>query len=105
MQKLSEIKLNKEMVNWREKSKFPQMAKALDTAIKVTERGELLRFFITELNKTRKPPYKPLTFPRMAKLVDHLSTQDLYFCKSSMLDLERNGKNASAWFYWSIKPK
>jgi hypothetical protein len=71
-----------------------------------SERGELLQFFLDNLNPARKADgYRPLTPAALGVRLSHLSLQNLYYLKSVCLDAERNGKPFSAIFWWSITPK
>jgi hypothetical protein len=73
---------------------------------RATERGELLKYFMTELNRTRDGVrFKKLTIPRIAVLVTKIPTDDLYYMRSMMEDMRKRGGNASAWFWSSLKPK
>lgn len=74
---------------------------------KRTERGDLLEYFCQVINATRdETKYKPITVKSMGFLLGHIKDiRDLYYMKSYMEDLRREGKNASSWFWWSIKAK
>lgn len=70
---------------------------------KETERGELFRWFMTQLNPDRqKNGYIPLTFGRMGKLLEKIPTKDLYFIQTCMKD--RDYERAARYFWWSLKP-
>lgn len=61
---------------------------------KVTERGELLRYFARKID--RKIPY-------VAFKLTSIPTQDFYFIKSTCDDYERRGGNWSKAFFGSLK--
>lgn len=69
-----------------------------------TERGELMKYFMDELNSSRGKLPK-LTMGRMGKILQGLEVKDLYYMKSQFEDrLSRNGRDAaSKHFWWSIK--
>jgi hypothetical protein len=60
-----------------------------------TERGELLSYFSTKLDK--KIPY-------VAFKLTMIPTEDLYFIKSNCDDYERRGGIWAKAFYGSLKP-
>ncbi len=69
---------------------------------KVTERGELMRYFMEELNVSRKRDrIQPLTMPRMGRLLVAIPTKDLYYLKSVC----EQSKDFSKKFWWEINPK
>lgn len=70
-----------------------------------TERGQLLEYFITELNISRRGKLPLLTFGRMGKVLEGLEKKDLYHMKSQFEDrLRVNGRDAaSKHFWWSLK--
>ncbi len=69
---------------------------------KITERGEMMKYFMDTLNVTRlRDGLPPLTMPRMGRLLVAIPTQDLYFLKS-VCD---NAKDFSKKFWWEISPK
>lgn len=71
---------------------------------RATERGDLMMYFVTELNKNRGK-LAPLTMPRMGKILQGLELKDLYYMQSYFKDLERNKgiESASKWFWWSLR--
>jgi hypothetical protein len=74
------------------------------TAVKVriTERGEMMRFFCKELNKTRiRDNLEPITMARMGKILEGIPTKDLYYLKRSCED----SANFSKKFWWSLDAK
>ncbi len=67
-----------------------------------TERGELMRYFCQELNKTRVPDgLPPIAMGRMGKLLQQIPTKDLYYLKKVCDDSANFGKK----FWWEIKPQ
>lgn len=68
-----------------------------------SQRGEMLDKFLARLNPSRVAAgYKPLSHARIAVLVSHIPTEDLYAfykqCEASQLPF-------SAYFHWAIKAK
>jgi hypothetical protein len=73
---------------------------------KATERGELLRYFMKELNRARvRDHMPPLTMPRMGKIVELISTDNLYYVKSVCDDAASRGGEFSKKFWWEVKLK
>lgn len=71
-----------------------------------TERGELMRYFMVELNKARRRDgLPPLTMPRMGKIVELISTENLYYVKSVCDDAAKRGGEFSKKFWWEVKLK
>jgi hypothetical protein len=73
-----------------------------------TERGELLRYFMGQLNRTRVRDGLPLlTLPRMGRLLEKIPTKDIYYLRSVCEDsASRGGIIAfSKRFWWEINPK
>ncbi len=69
---------------------------------KVTERGELMQFFMERLNVgRRKDGYPALTMGRMARLLSATPTKDLYYLKK----ICEEAKDFSKKFWWEINPK
>lgn len=69
---------------------------------KVTERGELMRYFMDKLNRERAHDgLPPLTMPRMGKILQAIPTKDLYYLRSVC---EKAG-NFSKKFWWEVNPK
>ena len=67
-----------------------------------TERGELMTFFITELNRTRIRDNLPkITMGHMGKLLEGIPTKDLYYLKRVCKD----AGNFSKRFWWELDPK
>lgn len=69
---------------------------------KLTERGELMRYFCQGLNPSRVADgLKLITMARMGKILEAVPTKDLYYLKS-VCD---QAKNFSKKFWWEIDPK
>lgn len=67
-----------------------------------TERGELMRYFLTYLNASRAhAKLSMLTMPRMGRILEGIPTKDLYYLKSVC----EKAKNFSKKFWWEIDPK
>jgi hypothetical protein len=76
----------------------PQAAKKS----RITERGEMMRFFCKTLNATRiRDNLEPLTMSRMGKILEGVPTTDLYYLKRSCED----SANFSKKFWWLLDPK
>ena len=73
---------------------------------KQTERGELMRYFLSKLNPPRvRDGLPPMSMPRMGRLLVAIPTRDLYYLKSVCEDAESRGGSFSKKFWWSVKPK
>lgn len=69
---------------------------------RATERGELMEYFRTALNRARVRDGLPvLTMPRMGRLLLGVPTKDLYYLKS-VCD---QATDFSKKFWWEINPK
>lgn len=67
-----------------------------------TERGELMKYFMDTLNRSRRQDgIPPLTMPRMGRLLVAIPTKDLYYLKS-VCD---QSKDFSKKFWWEVNPK
>jgi hypothetical protein len=67
-----------------------------------TERGELMKYFCQELNKTRVPDgLPPVSMGRMGKLLQKIPTKDLYYLKSVCDRAPNFGKK----FWYEVNPK
>ena len=69
-------------------------------------RGELMQFFRDKINFNRRgTTFRPLSMPRMGKILEKLDLQTLYFMQSTFLDTERRRGLAAACkaFYHSLK--
>lgn len=72
------------------------------SSVRKTERGELMRYFVTHLNATRARDRLPLiTMPRMGKILEGIPTKDLYYLKSVC----EKARNFSKKFWWEVDPK
>ena len=66
---------------------------------RITERGELMRFFCKELNKSRiRVNLEPITMARMGKVLENIPTKDLYYLKRVCND----SANFSKRFWWEL---
>lgn len=76
--------------------------KQLTKEKKISERAELIKFWLDNLKDKKGKPYKPA---RIAMLLAHLSLSDLYAFKSQCNDrLTRNGQESFQKYFWySIK--
>ncbi len=69
---------------------------------RITERGEMMRYFCTELNRTRiRDGLEKLTMSRMGKILENIPTKDLYYLKRVCDD----STNFSKRFWWELDPK
>lgn len=69
---------------------------------RLTERGELMRFFQRHLNHARATDgLEPITMPRMGAILEGIPTEDLYYLKSVCT----RAKNFSKRFWWELDPK
>ncbi len=69
---------------------------------RITERGEMMTYFMTELNRTRlSDGLPPLSMARMGRILAGIPTKDLYYLKS-VCD---QASNFSKKFWWEINPK
>jgi hypothetical protein len=67
-----------------------------------TERGELMKYFCAQLNRSRREDRLPLiTMGRMGKTLEKIPTKDLYYLKRVCDD----SKNFSKKFWWLLNPK
>lgn len=88
------------------KSLFGDRAKPVPKKRRVTERGELMDFFLSVLNPNRaKDGFKPLSHSRLGHMLTEIPTRDLYYIKSQVIDYQRRNGTASAckWFNWALK--
>ena len=70
--------------------------------LKVTERGELMRYFCGQLNPSRERDGLPtIAMGRMGKLLQNIPTKDLYYLKRVCDE----AGNFSKKFWWELKPK
>jgi hypothetical protein len=69
---------------------------------KVTERGELMRYFVGRLNRDRRADGLPdISMARMGRIVQAIPTKDLYYLKRVCED----AKHFSKKFWWEVNPK
>ncbi len=67
-----------------------------------TERGELMQYFCTELNRTRiRDGYPHVTMSRMGKILEQIPTKDLYYLKRVCSDAPHFSKK----FWWLLDPE
>ena len=70
--------------------------------VRATERGDLMREFMTRLNQSRVQAGLPkLTMPRMGKILEAIPTKDLYYLKTVCMQ----SKDFSKKFWWELNPK
>jgi hypothetical protein len=68
---------------------------------RLTERGELMRFFLRHINVARKQDgLLPMTMAHMGVTLERIPTQDLYYLKSVC----SKAKNFSKTFWWELDP-
>lgn len=72
---------------------------------RITERGELMREFIENINQERDKKMRPLNFGRMAVLLQGIPTNDLYAFLSMCKDRKRVNGSFSKYFWWALKPQ
>ncbi len=69
---------------------------------RLTERGELMRFFLRHLNHARSiDKIAPMTMAHLGTELEGIPTEDLYYLKSVCT----KAKNFSKKFWWEIDPK
>ncbi|MEK7180120.1 MAG: hypothetical protein AAB706_01480 [Patescibacteria group bacterium] len=68
---------------------------------RITERGELLRYFANELNKLVKG-MRGYNESRVAYFVSHLNVKDLYFLKSDCEQAQKRGVPFGAAFWHAL---
>ncbi len=85
------------------RSQFPSAPKK---RARLTERGELMRYFKEELNKARhRDKLEAITMPRMGKILEAIPTNDLYYLKSVCDQAQARGQEFSKRFWWEVDPK
>lgn len=68
---------------------------------RLTERGELMRFFLRHLNHSRKQDgLAPMTMAHLGTVLEQIPTADLYYLKSVC----SQAKNFSKKFWWELDP-
>ena len=69
--------------------------------VRVTERGELMEYFCTQLNYDRlRDGLSPISMGRMGKTLQKIPTKDLYYLKKVCED----SKNFSKRFWYELNP-
>lgn len=69
---------------------------------RLTERGELMRYFCDRLNASRdKTHFERITMSRMGKILEGIPTRDLYYLQRVCKD----SKDFSKKFWWEVDPK
>ncbi len=72
----------------------------------VSERGELIDFFVKEVNRERKgTKFSPLETKTVAIKVAFIPTKDLYALKSKMIDAQRRRFPVGIVFFTETKTK
>ena len=70
--------------------------------IRITERGELMRYFCKRLNIDRaRDGLEQISMARMGKTLEGIPTKDLYYLKRVCDD----AKHFSKKFWWEVDPK
>jgi hypothetical protein len=73
---------------------------------RATERGELMRYFLKEVNRARvRDGLPPMSMARMGKTLELISTDNLYYVKSVCDDQVKRGGEFSKKFWWEVKLK
>ena len=68
---------------------------------RLTERGEMMRFFLRHLNHARAHDgLAPMTMAHMGVVLEKIPTADLYYLKSVC----SQAKNFSKTFWWELDP-
>ncbi len=85
---------------------LPELKKKAAAAPKgrkrLTERGELMRFFLRHLNYARKQDgLAAMTMAHLGTVLEQIPTKDLYYLKSVC----SQAKNFSKTFWWELDPK
>jgi hypothetical protein len=84
---------------------LPEFEKRVASAPKgrkrLTERGEIMRFFLRHLNIARKEDGLPaMTMAHLGTVLEQIPTQDLYYLKTVC----SQAKNFSKRFWWELDP-
>ena len=84
---------------------LPEMERRAQDAPKgrhrLTERGELMRFFLRHVNLARKRDgLPPMTMAHMGVTLEKIPTSDLYYLKSVCIQ----AKDFSKRFWWELDP-
>lgn len=85
---------------------LPELKKKAEEAPKgkkrLTERGELMRFFLRHLNHARtKDGLAPMTMAHLGVVLEQIPNADLYYLKSVC----SQAKNFSKTFWWELDPE
>ena len=85
---------------------LPEFEKKVTAAPKgkkrLTERGEMMRFFLRHLNHARaQDGLAPMTMAHLGTVLEQIPTKDLYYLKSVC----SQAKNFSKTFWWELDPK
>ena len=85
---------------------LPEFEKRVAAAPKgrkrLTERGELMRFFLRHLNHARAGDgLAPMTMGHLGTVLEKIPTKDLYYLKSVC----SRAKSFSKTFWWELDPK
>lgn len=73
-----------------------------DTKNRDTERGEMMKYFLSRLNPSRiSSGFPKLNYGRMGKILQGIPTKDLYYLKS-VCDMSTD---FSKRFWWELNPK
>lgn len=71
-----------------------------------TERGELVDWFLMELNPSRvEKGYPPLSHGRLSFMLSGIPTKDLYALQSKMRDAEKCETSAGIVFWAEVKTR
>lgn len=69
---------------------------------RITERGELMRYFCRKINISRRRDGLPeISMAHMGKILEKIPTKDLYYLKRVCDD----AKSFSKKFWWELDPK
>ena len=84
---------------------MPEFEKKAAAALKgkkrLTERGEMMRFFLRHLNHARANDGLPsMTMAHLGTVLEQIPTNDLYYLKSVC----SQAKNFSKTFWWELDP-
>lgn len=74
-----------------------------DQHLNITERGELMREFIENINLERDKKFPPVTFSRMGLLLEGLNNQSLYSFLAMCKDRKIRNGSFSKFFWWALK--
>lgn len=81
------------------KKLFPKIEKNTDQR---TERGELMRYFLGQINPSRiTAGFPKMNYGRLGRMLQGIETKDLYYLKRVCDD----STNFSKRFFWEINPK